>query len=233
MKYLNQEIENELKNQGAELIRFVGISHLDEKQNRQLPTAIVFALPLTAEYAKMVFNIPDYVQARIADNYNFDDDEYSQTEHKAGEIADELAKFITGKGYKAISQSDIGLVADGVFNFETKESILPHKTVALLGGLGWIGKNNLLITPEYGAAQCLGTVLTDTPLETVLHGPLSPKCGNCITCVNICEKKVLKGKVWSRSVSRDEIVNIHGCSTCLKCLVHCPRTQTYIKRKIV
>ena len=204
MKYLNPEIENELKNQGAELIRFVGISHLNEKQNRQLPNAIVFALPLTAEYAKMVFNIPDYVQARIADNYNFDDDEYSQTEHKAGE-----------------------------FNFETKESILPHKTVALLGGLGWIGKNNLLITPEYGAAQCLGTVLTDAPLETVLHEPLSPKCGNCITCVNICERKVLKGKVWSRSVSRDEIVNIHGCSTCLKCLVHCPRTQTYIKRNIV
>ena len=41
MQYLNQEIENELKNQGAELIRFVNISHLDEKQNRQLPPAIV------------------------------------------------------------------------------------------------------------------------------------------------------------------------------------------------
>ena len=121
MKYLNQEIENELKNHGAGLVRFVGISHLDERQNRQLPNTIVFALPLIAEYAKMVFNIPDYVQARIADNYNFDDDEYSQTEYKAGEIADELAKFITGKGYKAISQSDTGLVADGVFNFETKE----------------------------------------------------------------------------------------------------------------
>lgn len=176
---------------------------------------------------------PTTYKHAIANNYNFDDDEYSQTEHKAGEIADELAKFITGKGYKAISQSDTGLVADGVFNFETKESILPHKTVALLGGLGWIGKNNLLITPEYGAAQCLGTVLTDAPLETVLHEPLTPKCGNCITCVNICERKVLKGKVWSRSASRDEIVNIHGCSTCLKCLVHCPRTQTYIKRNIV
>lgn len=32
MKYLNQEIENELKNQRAELIRFVSISHLDEEQ---------------------------------------------------------------------------------------------------------------------------------------------------------------------------------------------------------
>ena len=35
MKYLNQEIENELRNQGAELIRFVDISHLSETQNRQ------------------------------------------------------------------------------------------------------------------------------------------------------------------------------------------------------
>lgn len=34
MKYLNQEIENELRNQGAELIRFVDISHLSETQNR-------------------------------------------------------------------------------------------------------------------------------------------------------------------------------------------------------
>ena len=230
MKYLNQEIENELNNQGAELIRFVSISHLDEKQNRQLPNAIVFALPLTAEYAKMVFNIPDYVQVRIADNYNFDDDEYSQTEHKAGEIADELAKFITGKGYKAISQSDTGLLADGVFDYETKESVLPHKTVALLGGLGWIGKNNLLITPEYGAAQCLGTVLTDAPLETFLCETLHPHCGKCTACVNICERKVLKGKVWSTSVSRDEIVDVYGCSTCLKCLVHCPYTRRYCKQ---
>lgn len=228
MKYLNQEIENELRNRGAELIRFVSISHLDENQNRQLPNAIVFTLPLTAEYLKMVFDIPDYVQARIDDNYNFDDDEYTQTEHKAGEIADELAKFLTERGYKAISQSDAKLFADDVLNHETKESVLPHKTVALLGGLGWIGKSNLLITPEYGAAQCLGTILTDAPLETVLHKPLYPKCGSCITCVNICEREVLKGKIWSSSVSRDEIVNIHGCSTCLKCLVHCPRTQTYI-----
>lgn len=230
MKNLNQEIENELKNKGAELIHFVCISHLGEKQNRQLPNAIVFALPLTTEYVMQVFGTPDYVQARIDDNYNFDDDEYTQTENKAGEIADELAKFLTEKGYKATSQSDAGLVADKVFNFETKESVLPHKTVALLGGLGWIGKNNLLITPEYGAAQCLGTVLTDAPLQTVVHEPLLPKCRNCNICAKVCEKKVLKGKLWSNSVPRDEIVDVYGCSTCLKCLVHCPCTQRYANR---
>lgn len=232
MKYLNQEIENKLKNQGAKLIRFVNISHLGEKQNRQLPNAIVFALPLTAEYIREVFDNPIYVQARVEDNFNFDDDEYVQTEHKAGEIADELAKFINEKGCKAISQSDEVLLADGMFNFETKESILPHKTIALLSGSGWIGKNNLFITPEYGAAQCLGSVLTDAPLETEVREPLLPTCGNCAVCANICEKHVLKGKTWNIEVPRDEIVDVYGCSTCLKCLIHCPRTQRYMKRNI-
>lgn len=228
MKFINKEIENELRNQGAKLLRFVDISHLSETQNRQFPRAIVFALPLTAGYIKEVCDTPDYVQARIADNYNFDDDEYLITENRTHELADNIAKYITEKGYNAFSQSDESLIAEGKFDAEHRVSLLPHKTVALLSGLGWIGKNNLLITPEYGAAQCLGTVLTDAPLETVLHKPILPKCGNCTVCVNICERKVLKGKTWSCSVSRDEIVDVHGCSTCLKCLVHCPRTQTHI-----
>lgn len=232
MKYLNQEIENELIKQGAQLIRFVDLSHLSEAQNRQFPHAVVFALPLTPGYIKEVGNTSDYVQARIEDNFNFDDDEYLLTENKTHELADHIAAYITGKGYKAFSQSDKSLIAEGKFDAAHKQSLLPNKTIAILGGLGWIGKNNLLITPEYGAAQCLGTVLTDAPLETVLCEPLSPKCGNCMTCVRICERKVLKGKTWTRCTSRDEIVDVYGCSTCLKCLVHCPYTQRYCKRKI-
>ncbi|MCD7975919.1 MAG: epoxyqueuosine reductase [Tannerellaceae bacterium] len=232
MNDLNQEIENRLKNQGAAWIHFVSISHLDKRQNRQLPNAIIFALPLTAAYIKEVSDTPNYVQARVEDNFNFADDDYLQTEHKAGEIADQLARFINEKGYKAISQSDEALLADNMFNFETKESVLPHKTIALLSGAGWIGKNNLFITPEYGAAQCLGSVLTDAPVETELHAPQSPKCGNCNTCAGICDKQVLKKKTWHTTVTRDEIVDVHGCSTCLKCLIHCPHTQTYMKRNI-
>lgn len=76
--------------------------------------------------------------------------------------------------------------------------------------------------PDYGAAQCLGTVLTDAPLETIRHEPLEPKCGHCNICVDICEKKVLKGRRWTQTTPRDKIVDVYGCSTCLKCLVHCP-----------
>lgn len=227
MKYLNQEIEDELIRLGAKLIRFVDISHLSKEQNRQFPNAVVFVLPLTAAFVQEVCNTPDYVAARIADNYNFADDEYFLTEERAGELADKLAAFLTDKGYKALSQSDASLLNEGLFNAETHTSVLPNKTVAILGGLGWIGKNNLLITPEYGSAQCIGTLLTDAPLETILCEPLSSKCGKCSVCVEICEKQVLKGTMWSREVTRDGIVNVYGCSTCLKCLVHCPRTRKY------
>lgn len=227
MRFLNHEIEHELKTRGAKFVRFVDVSHLSGKQNRGLPCAIVFALPLSAGYLREVAGTPDYVAARIADNYRFDDDEYSLTEIRAGKVADALAGFLTGKSYQAISQSDESLLAESVFDAGTHESVLPHKTVALLGGMGWIGKNNLLITPGYGAAQCLGTVLTDAPLRTTRHEPLSPRCGACTVCIDICERHVLRGRLWAPTVAREEIVDVYGCSTCLKCLVHCPHTRQY------
>ena len=72
-------------------------------------------------------------------------------------------------GFKAISQSDTGLIAENTFDFSTKTSILPHKTIAMLSGLGYIGKNNLFITTKYGAAQCLGSVLTNAPLTAYIR----------------------------------------------------------------
>jgi len=41
----------------------------------------------------------------------------------------------------------------------------PHKLAAHLAGLGWIGKNCLLITPDHGPRVRWVTVLTDAPLE--------------------------------------------------------------------
>ncbi|MBK5721817.1 epoxyqueuosine reductase [Dysgonomonas sp. Marseille-P4677] len=232
MKYINQEIVNELTIQGAKLVRFVDISHLSEVQNRQFPNAIIFVLPLTARYIEEVCDTPNYVKDRIEDNFNFDDDEYLITENKTHELSDNIAKYITEKGYKAFSQSDASLIAEGKYDEAHRRSLLPNKTIAIMGGVGWIGKNNLLITSEYGAAQCLGTVLTDAPLETVLNKPLLPKCGKCSVCVDICGKQVLKNKKWNPSTSRDEIVDVYGCSTCLKCLVHCPRTLIYVKKNL-
>jgi len=41
------------------------------------------------------------------------------------------------------------------------DSSMPQKTIATRAGLGWIGKTALLITPQFGSAIRLNSVLTD------------------------------------------------------------------------
>lgn len=59
------------------------------------------------------------------------------------------------------------------------------KQLHFLAGLGWIGKNNLLVTQEYGSAMCMCTVLTNAPLPTENRPIIMPKCGECTVCKDI------------------------------------------------
>lgn len=221
MAYLNQEIDKLLTGH-VDILRFVDISGLDVRQNRSLPNAILIGIGVNPQFIKMVSDHTNYIHTN--------EDEYAQTEKRAGVIADKLAKALIERGYKALSQSDRGLMKENAFDYYTKTSVLPHKTIAILAGLGWIGKNNLLITPEYGAAQCLGSVLTDAPLYVDCHAPNPSKCGKCTVCVNTCHKKALKGRDWNRFISRDDIINVSECNTCLRCMVNCPVTMKCMKR---
>ena len=112
-----------------------------------------------------------------------------------------------------------------------KTGRLPHKTVALRAGLGFIGKNNLLVTPEYGCALMLGKVLTTAPFVTTSEMPKQPQCGDCNICVNVCPSEALLGKTWSLNTTRDEIMVRKLCTLCLKCMVFCPYTAKYIQIK--
>lgn len=228
---LNKEVANILLGKGADIVRFVDISHLPAEQNRGLPNAVLFAITLSAPYIIEVTNTPDYVKARIENNYDFDDDEYLITELKTGELSDYLAACLSEKGYAAYSQSDENQIKTSAFDGMFKKTLLPHKTIALMAGLGWIGKNNLLVTTDYGSGMCLGTVLTDAPLETALRAPLTSRCGNCSVCKDICEVNVLKGHNWNSQTRREDMIDASNCITCIKCLMHCPWTQAYSRRK--
>ena len=218
-----------LKQNDIKFIHFVDISGLAEKQNRGLPSAVLFGVKCSPKYLKEVSDNPNYVPDMVARNY-FDDDEHYTHEMGMYRISDLLAEYIEKNGYKAYSFSDDNQIATN--NFEGNKSMLPLKTLAIHMGLGWIGKNNLLVNKDYGCAQVWGAVLTNAPLNTELNNPPAVQCGNCRTCLEFCEPNALKGTVWQSGMEREEMIDVEKCTTCLKCMVHCPWTQRYMKREL-
>ncbi len=224
------KIKEELITCGADFVYFVDISHLPSDENRGYSHAILLGIALSCDYLQEVLDTPDYVKGRVENSFDFDDDELYLTELKTDKLSDHIVEYLKNMGYHAYSQSDRNLLATNAFDEANKKTLLPHKTIATLAGLGWIGKNNLLVTPAYGSALCIGTVLTDAPVPATKTKPLLPKCGKCSTCLDICDVSVLKGHIWSTDTKREDIIDVYNCTTCMKCLVCCPWTQAYVKR---
>lgn len=91
-----------------------------------------------------------------------------------------ICKFIEGMGGKAMSFVD--------------SNSLPERYIARYSGIGFIGKNNTLITEKYGSYVFLGEIITDLIIEPDI--PLEQKCGNCNMCLEACPtSSIVEGKV--------------------------------------
>lgn len=61
---------------------------------------------------------------------------------------------------------------------------LPERYLAALSGIGFIGKNNMLITEKYGSYIFLGEIITDLIIEE--DKPINKSCGPCNLCIEAC-----------------------------------------------
>jgi len=120
-------------------------------------------------------------------------------------------------------------------NEEELKAVFSFKYAAVNAGLGWIGKNDVLITEEYGPRVRLSAVLIDHPFEYG-NKMTESRCGSCTKCVDICPHKALTGANWDIHTLRSDLIDYHSCNlkrstyieshgrknACGLCMIVCP-----------
>ncbi|CAL7964143.1 epoxyqueuosine reductase [Gammaproteobacteria bacterium] len=64
-----------------------------------------------------------------------------------------------------------------------------EKALAAKAGIGWYGKNSILINQNSGSHFFLGEIFTNLPLP--IDKPLANSCGNCTKCIDQCPTKAI------------------------------------------
>lgn len=223
---LTEELKQLLYDKGAGL---VGIGDMSRVQNCDFQAGAAVAVPLPENI------IRDLLKAPTKEYYEL----YYFLNRKLNEIVMAGEEFLRNKGFDAYAQT-----TERVEVNEENVSVLPHKTVAVRAGLGWIGKNCLLVTPRYGSAIRISSLLTNAPLKCG-EAVTKSRCGKCSLCVRNCPAQALKGTLWEAGMRREEIVDVRKCykkqveimsketgietDLCGKCFAVCAYTQKYLK----
>lgn len=196
-----KELEKLLKAAGADL---VGFSELGENRSPEHPEygyAVTIARKLSRAVIKTINGAPtmEYFQ------------HYRATNARLDSIALDAVSFIENAGYLALPVAASQSTPD---KKEEYRGIFPHKTGAVLSGLGFVGKNGLLIT-EFGSAVRFATVLTDMPLASQ-KGIQPCLCGSCQICKNACPAGAITGEVYVPGADRSTIFDAKKCSEHMK-----------------
>jgi epoxyqueuosine reductase len=110
---------------------------------------------------------------------------YRQVNNRLDMTAYLLAKTMEQRGYHALP-----FAASQLVDWQNQKGHLSHKHMGVIAGAGWIGRNNLLIHPRFGAQVRYTTVLTDMPLAA--DSLCGDSCGECRACIEVCPAGAIK-----------------------------------------
>ena len=147
-------------------------------------------------------------------------------------IAFRLAREIEKAGYRALPVA----ASQSLGKNNPYRGVLPHKTAAVLSGLGFVGKSGLFLSTEYGSKVRLATVVTDMPLTPELP-VIENGCGDCQICKNACPAGAIYGEKPTTDGERnfdaekcskymkEHFQDIGRGSVCGICIKVCPKNK--------
>ena len=92
---------------------------------------------------------------------------------------------------RKLSEFIISLTGDNVrFKIYVDSAPLAERGLAARAGLGFIGKNHMLINPGLGPQIFLGEIITTLKLET--DKPITGNCSDCNKCIEACPTGALR-----------------------------------------
>lgn len=98
--------------------------------------------------------------------------------------------IVVGEMLKSICEKLKAVFPDNIFEPHVDVSPVNEKKAAVLGGLGFIGKNTLLINEKYGSFLFIGDICTDAEIN--LNSSISKNsCKGCDLCREACPGKAL------------------------------------------
>jgi len=182
---------------------------LDENLKKQFQSGISLGKRLIDAVMEDIIDMP----TRLYFNH------YRQLNFFLDRAAFLLSCYIQDLGFKALP-----IPASQIVDWKKQRAHLSHKKVGFIAGLGWIGRNNLLVNPEFGARFRLVTVLTDMPLE--VDKPLNEDCNKCRKCLKPCPAQAIKERKEDfdhracfeklKEFRKMGIVSQHICGVCVK-----------------
>jgi epoxyqueuosine reductase QueG len=130
-----------------------------------------------------------------------------------------VSHYIQDQGFQALA-----IPASQIIDWQNQKGHLSHKKIGYLAGLGWVGRNNLLVNKKLGSQFRLVSILTEMPLKA--DKPLKDECGECFLCVEACPCNAIKDKAKDfnhqscfeklRDFQKKRLVDQYICGVCVK-----------------
>lgn len=122
---------------------------------------------------------------------------YHNPQQQTDPDAPKIAQYAYGQDYHHVLKSKLRVLMDSIQEtigavegraFVDSAPVL-ERDWARRSGIGWVGKNTLLIHPKAGSYFFLAELIID--LDLAPDGPIKDYCGTCTRCIDACPTEAI------------------------------------------